>query len=1131
MNNIYVLCFFVLWGNVNGQQSNLNQELMTYPVSPEAARMATYGSVPVNLFTGKLQKDIPLFNGKIGDFNLPVKIIYNYSGNRVEETPSIMGLGWQLNAGGVVTREVRGLPDHYDNNYYNFKTSSVGNNLFNLRKIRSVDADKILNGLYDTEPDLYRVSVNGIHFSFKIGLNGSPVFLSKHNNIINVVRSLQNNNHIVSFILTDSNSNKYYFEDIETSEQIAGQSYEDPNSFFDLMHPIYSSSWQLTKIVTNNNSLINYSYQNDDLMSYSFSHSGTKAGYITNTCPGCISDNYQSVSNVFIIHRKILTGITCNLFTIDFSIGLSEGTKIYNEIKIQNTSEILKYNFQYEGARNYLIQVNKNNSFMEGYEYNGVTSSFVNSEYYNVKNQDLWGFANNANNSYLVNVPHTPYQSDRNPNFYETLIGSLSTINYITGGKTNIIYELNSIPNNTSTIPNVRIDLKFKTDNLLSAPPIKEVSIIKTFDTDVVAELSHNISSKNFINMSIQSSDCYTNGSLPYYVALPALRNDYLNEIPYFCPTFNFFAQHDECTSAPGCPAPCNCTIDENSGGKFILPAGTYKFKISSEYNRTQNANGEIVLDFYDVNIYPTFREKPVGGLRVRRTIDTSEYGNEITKYYEYKNIFGASSGHEYSQLLNSNLYTEIHGNLGNSVLTGCFTYPNNIIEYSSNSLNPLLNNGTPVYYKNVKEYTSSIDIFSPNLNPFVCESCENTSTINNFDGSKVYSYIGDYYGTITKTFPNGFKTYDYKETSKSPYYKIPEGEDLSLGIIEREQTFSSNIVNNNNEIIIDNKTDYLEQLNAQLPLNFPEGIKVRRKILYTGCQNITPDTPEDPYFLCPIAINNNYDFDSYKESDFEYLVNNINTKEYFYNNQPIEKNISIDYDSHNQQHIITTSDSNFNTQTNELYYPYDFTDATSQNMVTKNFITPIVKIVNKKSGNIIDSYKYDFTAIGSNLFKPSLFWKSKGNGVLEKLSAYGYDSKGNVNFIQNIESETQVPPHTITNGPTTVVIWGYNDSQPIAKIENVAGVTISPSLINDAKDKSNTGTEAQLITSLNNLRNSLPNAMVTTYTHKPLVGVSTITDPKGDTITYIYDSFNRLKEIKDKNGNKLSENEYHYRP
>ena len=116
-----------------------------------------------------------------------------------------------------------------------------------------------------------------------------------------------------------------------------------------------------------------------------------------------------------------------------------------------------------------------------------------------------------------------------------------------------------------------------------------------------------------------------------------------------------------------------------------------------------------------------------------------------------------------------------------------------------------------------------------------------------------------------------------------------------------------------------------------------------------------------------------------------------------------------------------------------------------------------------------------------------------------------------------------------------------YNGKYPIAKIENASqptndnasqGLTlINSNLSNVAIEASNSGSEAELITALNGLRNSLPNAMVTTYTYKPLIGVSTITDPKGDKVTYSYDSFGRLQSVKDKDGNVLSENQYNYRP
>ena len=54
--------------------------------------------------------------------------------------------------------------------------------------------------------------------------------------------------------------------------------------------------------------------------------------------------------------------------------------------------------------------------------------------------------------------------------------------------------------------------------------------------------------------------------------------------------------------------------------------------------------------------------------------------------------------------------------------------------------------------------------------------------------------------------------------------------------------------------------------------------------------------------------------------------------------------------------------------------------------------------------------------------------------------------------------------------------------------------------------------------------------AQMTTYTYKPLVGITSITDPRGEVVRYEYDEFGRLKYIKDKDGNILKANKYNYR-
>jgi len=68
---------------------------------------------------------------------------------------------------------------------------------------------------------------------------------------------------------------------------------------------------------------------------------------------------------------------------------------------------------------------------------------------------------------------------------------------------------------------------------------------------------------------------------------------------------------------------------------------------------------------------------------------------------------------------------------------------------------------------------------------------------------------------------------------------------------------------------------------------------------------------------------------------------------------------------------------------------------------------------------------------------------------------------------------------------------------------------------------------EANLKTTLNGLRTTFPNAFVTTYTYKPMVGISSITDENGKTATFEYDTFNRLSTVKDHIGNILKEYQY----
>jgi YD repeat-containing protein len=54
-------------------------------------------------------------------------------------------------------------------------------------------------------------------------------------------------------------------------------------------------------------------------------------------------------------------------------------------------------------------------------------------------------------------------------------------------------------------------------------------------------------------------------------------------------------------------------------------------------------------------------------------------------------------------------------------------------------------------------------------------------------------------------------------------------------------------------------------------------------------------------------------------------------------------------------------------------------------------------------------------------------------------------------------------------------------------------------------------------------------NAQMTTYTYDPLIGMTSSTDAKGEVTYYEYDSFQRLQNIKDKDGNIIKSYVYHY--
>lgn len=79
--------------------------------SPQVSSMERYGDCTEDLFHGRIGLQIPLFEYKDQDFDIPVILGYSTQGFQPGRASGPVGIGWNINVGGSITKDVRGLPD------------------------------------------------------------------------------------------------------------------------------------------------------------------------------------------------------------------------------------------------------------------------------------------------------------------------------------------------------------------------------------------------------------------------------------------------------------------------------------------------------------------------------------------------------------------------------------------------------------------------------------------------------------------------------------------------------------------------------------------------------------------------------------------------------------------------------------------------------------------------------------------------------------------------------------------------------------------------------------------------------------------------------------------------------------
>lgn len=462
------------------------------PPSPEVLALFKFVDNPVSHSTGIVDINIPLYTIKCGDLQLPITINYHNGGRKYADMTGAVGLGWVLNAGGVISRTVFGFPDeeaHVPINLKESKSLSVKNDYEYIAGLFYRLSDSRFGKNEDSEYDIFSYLLPSMSGKFVL-YNGSPYLLT-----LNSVKiQMQGDINTSRFILTGENGTKYIFSDGETS-RICTPNYNGYNT---------KTAWYLSEICSaDGKHVIKLTYEDARLVD---SKNGTYQYLINNEClyvKDSSEGSYTSGSlgipveskfnNIYIqFSSKRLKEIDFGAGKVVFDIETLGGKVNRMYVKDAVGTIVQTYSFAYSYLdktilNNYKLDKLTSNSSSEtpevfNFEYYPTSDSF------NPKQCDYWGYINGNTSFYCIpsftvkinTIQKTvgSYDVTREPNVNKTHSGMLKKIVYPTGGSSEYIYEGNSFRTSSGTLrngPGIRIKQIKTIDNL------KQVQI-RTYD-------------------------------------------------------------------------------------------------------------------------------------------------------------------------------------------------------------------------------------------------------------------------------------------------------------------------------------------------------------------------------------------------------------------------------------------------------------------------------------------------------------------------------------------------------------------------------------------------------------------------------------------------------------------------
>ncbi|WP_025743808.1 RHS repeat domain-containing protein [Aquimarina pacifica] len=1163
------------------------------PPSPEVASLGKYVETPVNEFTGIPKIQIPIYEINQHRINHSINLSYHAQGVKVEEIASRVGMGWTLNVGGMIHRQKRSAPDEIPIHGYLRTTETVADflnidiNHSNPGSDNSLQASNFLQSLFhndsahevDFEPDLFTFSFGGYSGKFFFDQETQQAVFEETSPL--KVEWID----FEYFKITTPDGLQYYFGENKARTSSTKQIKGGPNDVLDVWTTgIYGGSADETSISVNNNHeyvatwYLKEIYDPISDKSISFDYEEYNLGRLKQRLSSSVvlarkpygtEVSYEHTLSEQYSEEYVLNQINFSNGRIEFikdpveRLDLS-GSHRLQQINIYSDHKIVKsfglnhdmiqstnsgsgnedlYNF-YSGIndRTYRLFL----SSLKEYGVDKVNNAILYNEYkqydFEYSNpdrlphrfssaQDFWGFHNNAHGNknllprdlklFMQGLQEIG-EADRMINQDHSKDGVLTKITYPTGGYAEYIYENNRAKKDV----NARLYYEGYYDPIYYDYETTQYDFDQGNASDYFSNNGHPYYASYFTLDDFASSGLGDNQLISFNY------NNYNNydqydssqEEPYW---ETFIQKYDESTNTWPNFSNREYNFNDSGNNEIALGSGQYRIVINwigdagthGTYNSNYHGPDDWRVNF-DVLSQTEFSNENyilAGGLRVKEIITNDLAGNiDTTKYlYKYEN----------------------DDTTGNLVSLPYRFSGFNFYYYQTVMYSPHNQGSFPQHYEyySGKKYSSDSSI----------ALATTQSSYTGYD--KVIKLRG--LGEVGKTEYNfSFVRNSLDMDVLHSYPSSRVGGELAYVIapvpLVNEELLRGKLLS---KIDYNQAGDIIQEVTNTYELTTHDSVDaVNIGLVISG--DYFPWTELVDYSLSLQWPNFNvaYVINKYQLFSRSNLLKEQTATSYDTNGgSPFTNTTTYAYDNSifpNLQTGSATTNSVGEIIETKTYYPDDITSTTSLQGGA----------LQSAEYNAIERLKYDgeefrvgqpiqqetyidgvLTAANRTNFRtqnnttlPLSEETSKANANLEERLAYKeYDDYGNILEVLR------------TNGSSTMYVWGYNNTLPIAKLENVSYENLSTAQLSaietvkvNADNDIDLPSEDALRIALESLRTAFPIAMVSTYTYDPLIGATSTTDPRGYTLYYEYDGFNRLQFVKDQDGNIISENQYHYK-